>query len=67
MRLKSMKSIAKSSAKRQAKKATGIKSPRQMAADAAYDATGLQKPKKAARRKVQKKTGVKLPTGIVER
>lgn len=58
MKLKSPKAIAKTAAKGQAMKATGLKTPKGYAVSAAEEATGLKRPKTVVNQAVDETTGL---------
>jgi hypothetical protein len=64
MKLKSAKSIAKSAAKGQARKATGLKTPKGMATSAVEKSTGLKRPKKAAGQAVDRAVGAPVSKAV---
>jgi hypothetical protein len=57
MKFKSPKAIAKSTAMGQAKKATGLNTPKGYAISAAEEATGLKRPKKVVNQAVDGAVG----------
>ena len=57
MKLNSPKAIAKSAARSQVTKATGLKTPKGYAISAAEEATGLKRPKKVVNEAVDKAAG----------